>query len=611
MRLLSLLCFLPSVCWAAFVPAYTIINDSQDYEVFDNGGYRSTYERKIQIETPQGVELYGQAKLGFDGKRDKQEVVEAYTLTAKGQKIPVSPDRIKIVNSNTDDTSPYFSDQKTTIIIFPQVEVSSQLYFKVVTTKEEPALKGYFADSTFFTPHRRYRDASVRVVHPPKTEMQVYARGITGNKSVLSDGRIEHIYRYKQDTAYPLEPDQIDYADFAPGVQFSSFASYADLASVTQSLFQPKTQVTPTIQKLAKDLTTKSDTQAQKAQKLYDWVSRNIRYVGIDVGASGYEPHFADDILANRYGDCKDHTTLLESLLLAVGIKSTPALIKVSNSYELPRLAGNNYFDHVITYVPELDLFLDSTAQFAEFGTLPAADMGKPTLLTSSGVVKHTPLSLSENDFTIVDTKLRLKRNGKIEGKTEYHPHGKYSVDSRSNQFAYENIDTQTIVDAFLSRYQETGTGKLQHNNPLTLNEPWFIKSTYELDPIINVPGPSALMMPTGIAPGFIKQISNNKPYQGRRFPYTCESYSHEENIEFTFDDGIAIERIPKGVEENLEDRTYKSSFRLSGKTLFIKRQVQKNLTSNVCIPGNEQFHLENQFLNTIKSDMRQQIFIK
>ena len=69
------------------------------------------------------------------------------------------------------------------------------------------------------------------------------------------------------------------------------------------------------------------DRRAQ-ARKLYEWVSVNIRYVNIVLGAGGFVPHKAADVLKNGYGDCKDHVMLLEALLAAKGIKSSPVLIE-------------------------------------------------------------------------------------------------------------------------------------------------------------------------------------------------------------------------------------------------------------------------------------------
>ncbi len=70
---------------------------------------------------------------------------------------------------------------------------------------------------------------------------------------------------------------------------------------------------------------------------LSDWVRKNIRYVAVYVGAGGVVPHSAQAVLDNRYGDCKDHVALLEALLKAVAIESSPALINAGNAYVLPR----------------------------------------------------------------------------------------------------------------------------------------------------------------------------------------------------------------------------------------------------------------------------------
>lgn len=59
----------------------------------------------------------------------------------------------------------------------------------------------------------------------------------------------------------------------------------------------------------------------------------NIRYVGIWLGNGGIVPHPAEDILQNRYGDCKDKATLLQALLAAKGIYSQQVLINLGDSF--------------------------------------------------------------------------------------------------------------------------------------------------------------------------------------------------------------------------------------------------------------------------------------
>lgn len=156
-------------------------------------------------------------------------------------------------------------------------------------------------------------------------------------------------------------------------------------------------------------LTANLDTPRAKALALSDWVRKNIRYVAVYVGAGGVVPHAAQAVLDNRYGDCKDHVVLLEALLKAAAIESSPALINLGNAYVLPKVPTLGLLNHVITYVPSLDLYLDSTATPIAAGYLPIQELGKPVLQTQSGERGHTPYHQQSN----VNTTLSFKIDGK------------------------------------------------------------------------------------------------------------------------------------------------------------------------------------------------------
>lgn len=609
-RLLLSLSLLPTLALAAFTPPVTILMDYRDIELQANAGFTKTTEWMVRIDTQQGVDQYGQAKLQFDGKRATQTIVQAYTIRPNGEKVPVSHDRIKIRNEAADELAPYFSDDMETVIIFPQVEVGSKIYYKAVTKQSEPTIKGHYSANMFFTPHRRYEDTRVTLSHPAELSVYAEARNVPGTRSVLPDGRIRYEYQFKQDKAYPPEPNRVELIDFAPGIQFSTYADYADLAKTFQNLMQPKTKVTPQIQELADKLTVDAKSPRQKAQKLYDWVSANIRYVGTEVGASGFEPHSADEILANQYGDCKDHVVLLESLLLAVGIQSTPALINMSDTYLLPKLAGTQ-FDHVITYIPSMDLYLDSTAQFAEFGVLPQAEQGKPTLLAQNGQIHSTPHSSAKRDYTVKHTKLKLMPDGKIVGSAKYTPHGAYTFTSRSAQFSYEDKDSQTIVDSILRRFQESGTGEMTHGDPNDLSINWTVQSKFELDPVINIPGKSAFSVPTGLSPGYIKMIAKERPFINRRYPYVCGSDRHIEHIELVLPNNVRVDKIPDGMTAEIGPQSYKSTYKLSGNILIVTRELSEEIHKDICMPSKNDTTERLIMMDAVKSDLRSQIFLQ
>ncbi len=89
----------------------------------------------------------------------------------------------------------------------------------------------------------------------------------------------------------------------------------------------------------------------EKVKALYDYVSRNIRYVSLSFGLGRIQPHAASEVLANGYGDCKDKNTLLAALLQSQGIESSSVLIGVERKLD-PDVPSPSQFDHVITRVP-------------------------------------------------------------------------------------------------------------------------------------------------------------------------------------------------------------------------------------------------------------------
>ena len=188
----------------------------------------------------------------------------------------------------------------------------------------------------------------------------------------MLNGKTRHVWHFHNDTAVKYEPDTVIAADDAPHVDITTLGDYAAVAKLYSSLFHDKSAATPEISTLADKLTDGIRDRRAQAKALYDWVSRHIRYVNIVLGAGGFEPHHAADVLKNGYGDCKDHVMLLQALLSAKGIKSSAVLIQAGgNQIRLPAMASPFLFNHLIAYVPDFQLFLDLTAEYASFGVLP------------------------------------------------------------------------------------------------------------------------------------------------------------------------------------------------------------------------------------------------
>jgi len=107
---------------------------------------------------------------------------------------------------------------------------------------------------------------------------------------------------------------------------------------------------TPEITAKTLELTAGAPDLYTKLSRITDYIQKNIRYFIVEKGIGGWQAHYAGDIYRNRFGDCKDKTTLLISMLQVVGVKAYYLHVDSRRGIidpEAPSLWGN----HMITAI--------------------------------------------------------------------------------------------------------------------------------------------------------------------------------------------------------------------------------------------------------------------
>jgi hypothetical protein len=111
-----------------------------------------------------------------------------------------------------------------------------------------------------------------------------------------------------------------------------------------------RTDPTPEIAAKAQELIAGAPDFYTKLNRITDYIQKNVRYFVVMRGIGGWQAHYAADIYRNRYGDCKDKTTLLISMLQAVSVRAYYLHVDSERGIvdpDMPSLAGN----HIITAI--------------------------------------------------------------------------------------------------------------------------------------------------------------------------------------------------------------------------------------------------------------------
>ncbi len=218
-----------------------------------------------------------------------------------------------------------------------------------------------------------------------------------------------------------MPPDYIRYR----WLQFSEFSGWDDVVTWASGLFQSAEPLDEDLRKVVEKLRA-AGSEEQRVVGALEFVQSQIRYFSVSLGESSHRPTPPNMVFRRRYGDCKDKSFLLISLLKALGVESRPALLKIGSGHWLDKaLPSPLDFDHVIVQarVGGQSFFLDPTrlGQHGRLDRMGQVHEGTEVLLVapdSHGPATVTfpgPLALVHSEVSETATLAKLGGPGEIQ----------------------------------------------------------------------------------------------------------------------------------------------------------------------------------------------------
>src|ERR1035438_9410789 len=137
---------------------------------------------------------------------------------------------------------------------------------------------------------------------------------------------------------------------FPPGGSAASaFSNWQQMGDWYLKLTNGRVDASPELKQKVSALTASLPTPLDKMGAIAQFLQHDIRYVAIELGIGGFQPHPASQVFAHRYGDCKDKATLMAAMLHEIGVDSYYVVLNArrgSVTAETP--AQMSAFNHVI-----------------------------------------------------------------------------------------------------------------------------------------------------------------------------------------------------------------------------------------------------------------------
>lgn len=398
------------------------------------------------------------ANLSFEVDPSYQRFALHRLQVLRGGKV-ISQDgraEVQVLQRETELEARILDGRQTINVLLHDVRVGDVVEYAYSLSGAHPAFHGIEFDSHSLQWSEPLAQLRVRLLAPLSRPLQPRSIGSTLEPVVVERNGWRE-WRWAQDGIPSLlrEDDTPAWFDPWPSIAWSEFADWNAVARWAAPLYTPAPEAGQLAEVVA-ELRAAADTPEQRLLAALRWVQGEVRYLGIEVGAGAFVPRQPELVLQRRFGDCKDKTLLLLSLLAALDIEADAALVhsdRLVDGEALPPTPAR--FNHVIVRarLGERDYWLDPTSarQTAGLDALVQPDLGLALVVDpATRDLTAMPAAQPERrDITVsIDAREGMQAPATMQIRTVFHGPGAERVRA---QFASDGA--AAMQEAYLDYY--------------------------------------------------------------------------------------------------------------------------------------------------------------
>jgi hypothetical protein len=582
-------------------------------EVTPQNTEESVLHYLIKIINERGKERFSEAHIDYDSTYEKVEIVYARVIKPDGTVVDVGNRHIRDVSKYLN--FPLYSNARVYIISFPEITEGSSVEYKVkihnnklINDKDFMLAYPVQSDEPIIAANFTLRMPKDKKVHFQIINERYNDFGAVLNPLIKGEGAsLVYKWQFKNIPQIVPETSMPPQIEVNPAILVSTFKSWDDIYNWWWGLGSPKIKIDTAIKEKVKELTRNKRSEEDKARSIYNFCAQQIRYVAVEYGQAGYEPHEASEIFRNKYGDCKDKSVLLVTMLRQAGIKAYPVLISTREYYNLNKDFPSSMFNHAIAAVRVGGrlVFLDPTAETTSFGDLPVSDQARSVLLFREDgySIEKTPLFPASRNMLKQETRIKMDGKGAIQVRKANFTLGLYDQAQR-----YWILYTQPeLIQQFLKEaIQNISIGaelvKYKIDNASNLDKPVVLTCEFTGPEYWTEAG--ALRIMPQLASLGTSLVAKDK----RRYDIDFDALTEKENVyEIELPPGFAVKYMPESIKETSPWLSVSVEYSQGQNKILVKQEeeLKSNAVSTLDYP------VFKDFLEKTAKELKQRIVLE
>lgn len=560
-----------------------VVSDRDDVTIRVDGTVVEHHKSIVKLlDAQRGKEKFADVHVMYDSKRQKLEINTARTVNSDGEAHAASPEEIgDIVPPQLLDATIY-SDVRERVVTFPAVDKGSVVeleYTRTTNATPDSAMGG----EQMLAQWDPVLERTVTITAPGGLAPKLAVDGMD-LKAVESSNADGHVWTYQLKDQPDRHPESGSPTDAAvlPRLVYGFQPSWAKVIEPVAARFidtaVPKA-MPDAIKQEADRIVAGAKTNEEKAQKLFAYVTHDIRSIDLPLGWGGYQPHAPDIVLANKYGDERDKACLLLALAASEGIKGRPVLARSQLVPVITSVPTIAQFDRMLVTldVDGKETWLGAGDENAQYGVaFSGQDNAVLPLEKGGSEIGHRPPLDPSTSVSHVAATFTLGANGDLDAKYTYEMTGWYA-DRASGEL-------RPLKGQNLDQFFQNGAGALSaaavdkgHEVSDTMSVTGPIKVTQH----VSVPGYSAAQSTFRVfeMPPVTLGVAAELPSAGlnaRKYPLSVFAPRTEKgDVTVQIPVGWKVSYVPPKLEGNADGISYSSSCEAAGQNVTCHDEIK------------------------------------
>jgi tetratricopeptide (TPR) repeat protein len=543
---------------------------------------------RVRVQSEAGLERFGQLVFAYSSANENLDVDFLRVRKPDGTVIAAGAGDIQDLSAPIAREAPIYTDLRQKHVTVRGLRPGDVLEYHVVWRIHTPlAQNNFWLAEDFSNPESVIvfddqlevnipRDSLVKLKTAPgfdpkikeQDDRRIYTWTYANLKRVEKDEKAEAAKKKKDDDDEPKSPH----------IQLTTFQSWDQVgqwyAGLERDRIVPNEQIRAKVEELVRGRSSDKD----KIEALYQYVAKNFRYVSLSLGQGRYQPHAAADVYANQYGDCKDKHTLLSSMLIAAGLRASPALMNSSRKIDAD-VPSPGQFDHVITAIPLAGemLWMDTTSEVAPFLLISPQLRDKKALLVPATGPARLEITPAEPPFLSTES---LEMEGRVNelGKLSGHTHLAMRGDSemlfrlafrRTPKSDWKNL---SYYLSLVSGMRDQEVTEIRPSEPSAVEKPFEVDYDFTNDDFLDWSS-TKLKIPVPLPSLHLAQVDADKQESSKPFqlgPPIDLAYRLRLSLPTQYQT-----RLPLPLTVKRDYAEYSSTYKLEGNTLVAERKFR------------------------------------